>query len=142
MVSASSSSIRVLSRSRTLGPSTQSVEIRNDSKKQVTVYLEKLGSEHFSIPDSCQKLTVKPGASARVQVKFQVPEKGIVMTLSATYRAMIKVWVLKKGKGAKKELVDMFDVTGSGPGCASLDTLHCFDPTGSRRQYKAGRRTP
>ena len=139
MVSASINSVRVLSRPRTFGPTTQSVEIKNGSKKSVTVYLEKLGSEHFRIPDSYQQLAVKPGASARVQVEFHVPEKGMVITLSATYRAVIKVWVLKHGKGAEKELADIIDVVGTGPGFVSLDTLHCFDPAGSPGQHKTGR---
>lgn len=139
MVSASINSVRVLSRPRIFGPTTQSVEIKNGSKKRVTVYLEKLGSEHFKIPDSYQQLTVKPGASVRAQVEFHVPEKGMVITLSATYRAVIKVWVLKHGKGAKKELVDIIDVMGTGPGFVSLDNLHCFDPVGSPGQHKTGR---
>lgn len=141
MVGTPISSIRVLTGSGTFGPSTQAIEIRNGSKKQVTVHLEKLGSEHFSIPDSCRKLTLKPGASARAHVEFRLPERGMVITLNATYRATIKVWALKPGKKAKKELVDLFDVTGHGPGYAASDALHCFDPTGSRGQHKAGRRT-
>lgn len=140
MVSASINSVRVLSIPKTFGPTKQSFEIKNGSKKEVTVYLERFGSEYFRIPESYQKLTMKPGASARAQVEFHVPEKGMVITLSAIYKAVIKVWVLDRGKGAKKELVDIFDVTGTGPGFVSLDSLHCFDPTGSPEQHKTGRR--
>jgi hypothetical protein len=83
---------------------------------------------------------VKPGASVRPQVEFHVPEKGMAITLSATYKAVIKVWLIEQGKGAKKELVHSFDVTGTGPGFVPLDTLHCFDPIGSCEQHKTGRR--
>jgi hypothetical protein len=140
MVTASRNSVRVLSRPKTFGPTKQSFEIKNGSKKEVTVFLERLGSEHFRVPDSCQKLTLKPGSSARAQVEFRAPEKGCVITLSATYKAAIKVWVLDQDKGAKKELVDIFDVTGISPGFVSLDSLHCFDATGSTKQNKTGRR--
>jgi hypothetical protein len=140
MVSASINSVHALSRSKTFGPTKQSFEIKNGSKEEVTIYLEKLGSEYFRLPDSYQKLTVKPGASVRVQVEFHLPEKGMAITLSATYKAAIRVWVLKQGKGAKKGLVDIFDVRGTGPGFVSLDSLHCFDPTDSPEQHNTGRR--
>src|SRR5574337_1155152 len=100
MVSASINSVRVLSTPKTFGPTTQSVEVKNGSKKKVTLYFEKLGSGHFRIPDSCQKLTVKPGASVRARVEFHVPQQGMPITLSATYRAVVKVWAFKQGKGA------------------------------------------
>jgi len=140
MGSVSINAVRILAKPKTFGPTKQSFEIKNGSKKEVTVYLERLGSEHFRIPDSYQKLTIKPGASARAQVEFHVPEKGMVITLSAIYKAVIKVWMLKQGKGAKKELVDLLNVTGTGPGFVSFDCLHCFDQTGSPEQRKTGRR--
>lgn len=140
MVSASINSVRVLSTPKTFGPTSQSVEIKNGSKKKVTLSLETFGSEHFRIPDSCRKLTLKPGASVRAQVEFDLPRYGMPITLSATYKAVVKVWVLKQGKGAKKELVDVVNLTGTGPGFVSADSLHCFDPTRSSVRQKIGRR--
>lgn len=141
MISESVDSIRVLSRLKTFGPTKQSFEIKNGSQKEVTVYLERLGSKHFRIPDPYQKFTVKPGASARAQVEFRAPEKGFIMTLSATYKAVIKVWTVEQKEGGKKELIDIFDVTGTGPGFVPVESLHCFDPTGLPEQHYTGRRT-
>lgn len=140
MVTASNDSVHVLSRPRAFGPTKQSFEIKNGSQKEVTVFLERLGSEHFRISDSYQKLTMKPGVSARVQVEFRPPDKGFVITLSATYKAVINVWALEQEKGANKELVDIVNVTATGPGFVSLDSLHCFDPAVSPEQHKTGRR--
>ncbi len=140
MVSVLKNSVHVVTRPKAFGPTKQAFEIKNDSEKEVTVFLERLGSEHFRVSNSCQKLTMKPGASARAQVEFCAPEKGFVITLSAIFKAVINVWALEQGKGVKKELVDILNVTATGPGFVSLDNLHCFDPAGSSKEHQTGRR--
>lgn len=140
MKAASTAAVRILATPRPFGPATQSFEIKNPSREKVTVVVERLGSECFSIPDSHQKLALKPGASARVQVEIHVPTRGMVITLNATYEAVINVWALRQGKGAKRSLVGSHRVTGTGPGFVSLDSLHCFDRTGSPERPRRGRR--
>lgn len=131
MGSAPINAVRVLAKPKAFGPATQSFEITNGSKNEVTIHLERLGSEHFTIPAPHQTMTLMPGASARAKVEFNVAGKGMVMTLSALYKAVIQVWIVKQGKRATKELADLVSVTGTGPGFASIKDLHCFDRTGS-----------
>lgn len=131
MGSAPINAVRVLAKPKAFGPATQSFEITNGSKDEVTVHLEKLGSEHFRIPASSQTITLKPGGSARGLVAFHVAGKGMVMTLNAVHKAVIQVWVSKRGKKATKELVDLVSVTGTGPAFTSMKDLDCFDRTGS-----------
>jgi hypothetical protein len=71
-------------------------------------------------------------------VEFAPPEHGKAMTRTATYRAAIKVWVRADGAG-RNTLVDVVDVTGTGPGFVSSADVRCFDPT-SREQRKPGMR--
>jgi len=140
MASKSIDSVRVLSRPESFGPTKQSFEIKNPSKKNVTLYLERSGSENFTFPATFEKLKMKPGASARVQVEFHPPEKGFAFSLSANYKAVIKVWSLGGAKVKKKELVDIIDLSGTAPGLVALDSTKCFDPTGTSKQRSAGRR--
>ena len=140
MAESTTGAVRVRSRPSAFGPSRQSFEIRNDSKKEVTVYLERCGSEYFRIPESCRKLAVKPGRSVLGQVEFAPPDHGMAMTLRATYRATIKVWVRAEKEGKKNTLVDIVDVTGTAPGFVSPVDLRCFDPSSSAEQHKSGRR--
>lgn len=137
MRSAPINAVRVLAKLDTFGPARQSFEITNGSKDELTVHLERLGSEHFRIPASSQKMTLKPGASARAHVEFDVAGTGMVMTLRAVYEAVIQVWAVKQGKKATKELVDLVRVTGTGPGFISTEDLHCFDRTGSSDKRKS-----
>jgi hypothetical protein len=140
MITAPTSSVRVLSKPKSFGPAKQSFEINNSSNKEVRVILEHLGSKFFRISDASKKLTIKPGFSARIQVEFYAPEKGCVIALSATYRAIFKVWVLEQDKEANKELVDILNLTATGPGFFPCDSLHCFDQTDSPEQQETGRR--
>lgn len=140
MASKSIDSVCVLSRPESFGPTKQSFEIKNGSKKNVTLYLERLGSENFTIPAPFEKLNMKPGGSTRVQVEFHPPEKGFAFSLSANYKAVIKVWALEGAKVKKKELVDIIDLSGTAPGLVALDSTKCFDPIGASKQLSARRR--
>ena len=140
MASKSIDSVRIVSRPESFGPTKQSFEIKNPLKKNVTLFLEKLGSENFTLPDAFEKLKMKPGESARVQVEFHPPEKGFAYSLSANYKAVINVWSLEGAKVKKKELVDVIDLSGTAPGLVVLDSTKCFDPTSTSKQRSTGRR--
>ena len=134
-------SVRVRSMPGPFGPTRQSFEITNGSKDEVTVFLERSGSDHFSIPDASRKRAVKPGRSVRAEVEFTPPHRGMVMTASSTYRAAIKVWVRGKKDGTQNTLVDIVNVTGTAPGVIArpLD-LRCFDPGITSGSHEPGRR--
>lgn len=140
MVEPTIGAVRVQSTPSPFGPTKQSFDITNHSKKPVTVYLERTGSEYFRIPDSSRKLAVKPGRSVRAQVEFSPPAHGMAISLSATYRAAIMVWVGAQSEGRKKTLVDVVEVTGTAPGFVSPTDVRCFDPTGSAEPRTSGRR--
>jgi hypothetical protein len=131
--------VRVKSRPQAFGPARQSFEIENASKKTVTVHLERAGSECFQIPGSSRKLTVKPGRSVRAHVEFTPPAGRMVIALRATYRAAIKVWVRAHRAGMKDRLIDLVELTGTGPGVVSRADLRCFDPAEAAGPKKAGR---
>ena len=122
-------------RKNTFGPAKQSFAIRNDSEKQANVFVECLGDKGFKVSDVCQKLTIKPRSSARVHISYHTPASPCVMTLSAKYKAVINVWLMEAGKGAKKKLVDVLTVSAVGPGYVSCDEVKCFDPIGSPEQH-------
>lgn len=140
MASKSTDSVHVLSRPESFGPTKQSFELTNSSKKKVTLYLERSGSESFVLPAAYEKLKMKPGATARVQVEFCPPQKGFAFSLSATHKASIKVWAKPGGKLKHKELVDIIDLSATAPGFVSFDDVKCFDPIGSSKQRRTGRR--
>ena len=94
------------------------------------MYIERLGSACFHIPDSHKKFSIKPGTLQQIPVEFNIPRKGYVTTRNATYTAVVKVWTLGQGKGETDELIDVFTLTATGPGYSSLDQLHCLDTTG------------
>jgi hypothetical protein len=147
--------VRVRSTLKAFGPARQSFEVRNDSDRDVTVFLERSGSDFFRIPepptprataqtgrktrDGSRKLPVKAGRSVRVEVEFAPPARGMVMTRRATYRATIRVWVQGGQAGTKDTLVDIVDLTGTAPGFASPDEVRCFDETEPPGGHEHGR---
>jgi len=121
------------------GPAKQSIEIRNTSKKQLTVLLENSGSKYFKLASGSEKQQLKPGASNSVQVEFKPPQKGYIYSLKANYKAVIKVWGVH-GKLKKKELLDLIYLTGTAPGRVPPDNVKCFDETSKAKKPRPKRK--
>jgi hypothetical protein len=142
MVDSQADAVRVQSRPGPFGPAKQSFEIRNDSKTDATVHLERTGSEYFRLPESSHKLRLKPGQSIRAHVEFAPPARGKPMTLSAIYRGAIKVWLRPETRRGNGKLLDIVNLQGTGPGWVSPRDVHCFDPIGSAEPEKPGKKQP
>jgi len=140
MASKEDSAIFEISSPDSFGPAKQSIEIKNTSKKNLTVQVENSGSEYFVIPYDSGKLRIKPGRSSRVQIKFKPPEKGFVYSLKANYRGVIKVWELKGTKTKQKELLDIIVLNGTAPGIVTYDKFKCFEGTGKSAKRKPKRK--
>jgi hypothetical protein len=65
---------------------------------------------------------------------------GKPMTLSATYRGAIKVWLRSETRRSNDKLLDIVDLQGTGPGLVSPRDVHCFDPIGSAEPDKPGKK--
>jgi hypothetical protein len=123
-----------------LSPNTSSVEIKNESKKELIVNLKLVGSKTFSIPKKTENVMIKPGLTVRVPVEFEIDRKmiGWPMALSAVKKAGIQVWSADPKK--KKELLGIISVSAVGP--VMVPMLRCMEPRQSERQEKKKGNSP
>jgi len=124
-----------------LSPSASSVELKNESKKEVIVNLKLVGSKAFSIPKKTENVIIKPGLAVRVPVEFQIDRKkiGWPMALGAVKKAGIQVWSADPKK--KKELLGIISVSAEGP--VLVPILRCVEPWESeQREIRKGNSPP
>lgn len=138
-LAAGSGDVVILPKTLNISSCSGTVELKNHSKKEVTVRLKVEGSKAFSIPKKLQQVTIKPKFTKRVPVKFQIDEKNIgwPIALNTTYRAGIQVWGVDL---KKKVLLDIISISAEGP--ALVPFLRCMAHVESEKKEKIGNSPP